>query len=293
MLQTDDLRVFARVAEQGSLTRGAALAGRPKSTASRQIMRLERQAGGPLFERSVRQLRLTDAGRLLYEHARRVLDALAAAEAAMDLAQGAPRGVLRINVPLLFAAKFLTARLPGFMELHPELQVVLDISSHPAGAAVAEVDVAVRVGPIESSSLIARKLGTSELRLYASPSCLAGAARAVIEAEMMRHDATGEAERGCFRDVLAFLGGLPQRRIEVVDPLVRHGLIVAGAGVAWLPAFLCRDDVAAGRLVNLLPQLLRGQVEIHALFTVHGGATPKVRAFTDFLASAMGPLTRR
>jgi DNA-binding transcriptional LysR family regulator len=289
-LNSDDLRIFLRVAEAGSLSRAATLLGRPKSSVSRQLARLEAEAGAALLERGAGGMRLTDAGRVLLEQAQRVVALTEGAAAAVQAALATPRGMLRANVPHLFATNFLAPRLPDFLRAWPEVDVTLDVSPHAAGAMAREADVVVRVGPLEDSALIARKLGTSALRLYAAPAALAGLSPAAARARLADSDVAEAAPLGQYRSIVSFTGGQPARRVQALEPLVRHGLVMAGAGAAWLPAFLCQAEVAQGRLLDLTPDAGRGPIAIHALYTAEGATSPKVRAFVQFLARIMEAL---
>jgi DNA-binding transcriptional LysR family regulator len=289
-MNSDDLRVFLRVAEARSLSRAAAILRRPKSSLSRQLARLEAEAGAMLVERGRDGLRLTDAGRVLVDHAARVVALIDGAAAAVQDALATPRGVLRVNAPHLFATHFLAPRIAGFLAAHPAVQVVLDVSPVPVGAMAAETDVVIRVGPLEDSALLSRRLGASEVRLYATPAALGGLAPAEAVALMRSAGVQEEAPLGQSRSVVAFEDGRAIHRMEALEPLVRHGIVMAGAGAAWLPAFLCRAEVARGRLVDLTPGAPRGPIILHALFTPEAATSPKVRAFVDFLKRTMDVL---
>jgi DNA-binding transcriptional LysR family regulator len=153
-----------------------------------------------------------------------------------------------------------------------------------------ETDVVVRVGPLEDSALIARKLGVSELRFYAAPAALEGLSARRAAALLAEAGLAEAVPLGQYRTVVAFADGRASRRAQVQEPLVRMGLVLAAAGAAWLPAFLCREAVAQGRLVDLMPTDARGPIDVHALYPAHLAGSPKVRAFVGFLAGAMGPL---
>jgi DNA-binding transcriptional LysR family regulator len=201
-----------------------------------------------------------------------------------------PRGVLRVNVPHLFATHFLAPHIAGFLAANPAVRVVLDVAPVPVGVTAVETDVVIRVGPLEDSALLARRLGVSEVRLYATPAALGaltpGEALALIRAAGLEED----APLGQLRTVVGFEEGRAIQRIEALEPLVRHGIVMAGAGAGWLPAFLCRAEVARGRLLDLTPGAPRGPIAIHALFTPEAATTPKVRAFLDFLKRTMDVL---
>lgn len=289
-MNSDDLRVFLRVAEARSLSRAAAVLRRPKSSVSRQLARLEEEAGAMLVERGRDGIRLTDAGRVLLDHARQVAALIDGAAAAVQASLVTPRGVLRVNAPHLFATHFLAPRLPGFLAAHPGVTVVLDVAPVPVGAQAAETDVMIRVGPLEDSSLIARRLGNSEVRLYATPAALHGLAPDVAVALIRDAGLAEAAPLGHHRSIVAVEEGRPVRRMEALEPLVRHGIVMAGAGAAWLPAFLCRAAAARGDLVDLTPGAPLGPIALHALFSAEGATSPKVRAFLDFLTRTMDVL---
>ena len=127
MFDLADLRVFARIAELGNLSAAARALGMPKSSASRSLARLEAVAGSALVERSTRHLRLTDAGRLLHRHARRILDDVGEAEDALTGLAGEPRGTLRVSVGFTFAVGPLASMLPAFSARYPEVRVALRV----------------------------------------------------------------------------------------------------------------------------------------------------------------------
>lgn len=292
-MNSDDLRVFLRVAEARSLSRAADVLRRPKSSVSRQLARLEQEAGAILLERSRDGVRLTDSGRVLLDHARQVASLIDGAAAAVQASLATPRGVLRVNAPHLFATHFLAPRLPEFLAANPGVMVVLDVAAVPVGALAAETDVTIRVGPLEDSALLARRLGTSELRLYATPAALRGLApdRAV---SLIREAGLVEvAPLGRYRGIVAFDDGRPAQRMEALEPLVRHGLVMAGAGAAWLPAFLCRAAVARGEVLDLTPGAALGPIVLHALFSAESATSPKLRAFLTFLTGIMDVLEDR
>ncbi|MGX9965349.1 LysR family transcriptional regulator [Roseomonas sp. F4] len=284
-MNSEDLRLFLRVAEAGSLSRAATVLRRPKSSISRQLARLEDEAGARLLERGREGVRLTDAGRVLLAHAAQVAALIDGAAAAVQAALETPQGVLRVNAPHLFATHFLAPHLPAFLAAHPGVKLVLDVSPVPVGAAAAETDVMIRVGPLEDSSLLARRIGTSELRLYVTPAALGGLAPEEAAARLRVSGIAEDAPLGQYRNVIAFEAGTPVQRIEVLDPIIRHGLVTAGAGAAWLPAFLCRSAAERGELLDLMPDAPRGPIALHAVFPPEGSKSPKLRVFLDFLTS--------
>ena len=264
----------------------------PKSSVSRSLVRLEEAVGAVLVERSTRHLRLTDAGLLLKRHARRIIDDVGEAENAITALVGAPRGDLRVSVPFTFAAGPLALMLPGFLLHYPEVRVVLSIDNRPIDLLAEEADIAIRIGPLPDSSLIARRLATFKLWPCASPAYLAG--RPAIEApvDLLPHRLIAHADRrqrwgfstanGAVRDIEFDPG------IVVPEPDVLRTMLLGNAGIGLLPDFHAADDVAVGRLTRVLPSLKCGSVEAHALYPSHRSLSAKVRVFIDALVEHLG-----
>ena len=152
--------------------RAATRAGVPKSSLSRALGRLEGALKVRLFERGGRTLRLSEAGGLLLPHARRIIDDVAEANAAREGMNGAPRGTLRINAAVTYALGLIAPMLPDFIERYPEVRVVLETENRIVDLMREEVDVAIRIGALPDSDLIARKLGRIELWPCANPDYL-------------------------------------------------------------------------------------------------------------------------
>lgn len=281
----DDLRAFLRVADCSSLSEAAARFDVPKSSLSRAIARLEASIGSPLFDRRPAGLVLTEAGAQLLPHAQMVADAVSATEDAMRASGGALQGTLRVDVPHLFANRVLARHIPQFLAENPLINLVVDISPKAGGAHAPDADVTIRVGAIEDRALLARKIGVSYLRLCGSASAFSAEdadAMARLQtpnqaADICQFESVFERDAtGVFRD-----------RLVVVDPEVRHAMVLSGAGWAWLPAFLCQDDVAAGTLRDATVGRGAGPVDIHALYSPYARTSLKVLAFLKFLDKAL------
>ena len=289
MLDLSHLRVFARIAELGSISGTARALRMPKSSVSRSLARLEEAVGAILVERSTRHLRLTDAGRLLQRHAVRILDDVGEAENAIGGLIGKPTGTLRISVGFTFAAGPLAAMLPNFLQAYPDVRVVLTIDNRNVDLLIEEVDLAIRIGPLRDSELIARKLGSIELWPCASPSYLAEHGTPHTIGELVTHRLIAHEDKRRAWAVREPSGAVRQVDAEpgtvIPEPAVAKTMILAGAGVAWLPDFDARQAVAAGTVVRLLPDHPAESVDIHALYASHRSLSAKVRVFVDALAA--------
>ena len=187
MLDLADLRAFARIADLGSVSGAARALGMPKSSASRSLARLEAAAGAALVERSTRRLRLTDAGHLLQRHARRILDDVGEAENALAGLISVPRGTLRVSAGFTFAVGPLAPMLPRFLARYPEVRVALTIDNRDVDLLAEEFDLAIRIGPLRDSELIARRLTTVALWTCASPAYLAARGTPATVKELRGH----------------------------------------------------------------------------------------------------------
>ena len=288
MFDLADLRAFARIADLGSLSGAARALGMPKSSASRSLARLEVIAGVALIERSTRHMHLTDAGRLLRRHAQRILDDVGEAENALTGLIGVPRRTLRVSVGFTFAAGPLAPMLPAFLARYPEVPVVLSIDNRNVDLLAENFDVAIRIGPLPDSDLIARRLMTIALWTCASPAYLAARGTPATVEDLRSHELIGRVDR---RAAWRFKapGGAVQE-IEVVpgtvipEPAVLMPVLVGGAGVGRLPDFYAAEAVARGTLVRLLPEHQFDSVDVHALYPSHRSLSAKVRVFIDALA---------
>ena len=288
MFDLTDLRAFARIADLGSLSAAARALGMPKSSASRSLARLEATAGAALIERSTRHLRLTDAGHLLRRHARRILDDVGEAENALIGLIGVPRGTLRLSVGFTFAVGPLAPMLPEFLARYPGVRVALSIDNRNVDLLAEDFDVAIRIGPLPDSDLIARRLTTIVLWTCASPAYLAAHGTPITVEDLRSHELIGRVNHRSTWRFRASGGVLHE--IEVVpgtvvpEPAVLQTVLIGGAGIGRLPDFYAADAVGNGTLVRLLPEYLDDSVEVHALYPSHRSLSAKVRVFIDALA---------
>jgi DNA-binding transcriptional LysR family regulator len=281
---------FVRVVESGGFTRAAEVMGLPPSSVSRSVAKLEEDLGITLLERTTRKVALTDAGRAFFERAR---DALAGLEEANALALDAAReahGLVRIAMPLDFAGKFggLIAR---FSLANPLIRVEVMFTANGGELVGDVVDLAVTLGKLPDSSLIARKLGNSVHQLYAAPSYLAERGTPKSLAELGEHD--GVVLRATAGESRWELTG--PKGVEHVDIPARlvgdHGQLVldatlVGIGIAMLATFTADPHVASGGLVAVLPKY-SAESPLHVLTHASRHLPRRVALLRDFLAEGL------
>lgn len=288
-MELQDLHIFAHVAELLSISGAARALSTPKSTVSRSLVRLERDTGTALVDRSTRHLRLTDAGIILRAHAGRVLDAVDGAETAIDEYLGVPRGTLRLSVPFTLAVTLIAPMLPAFIAAYPSIRIVVDIENRVIDMPVEPVDLVIRVGALRNSELIARRLLTTEVWTCASPAYLAAQGIPATVAELGSHRLVAEFDR-CMRWSYRSGSGVTEQidfipSAVIPDSTAILPMILGDAGIARLPDFLARRAVAEGTLTRVLPDWRGDLFDIHAVYASHRSLTAKMRIFIDALVA--------
>ena len=283
------MRAFAKVAESGSFSSAARLLGRSKAVVSKQVAMLEGALSVQLLVRTTRQVRLTEVGRSYFERCVLVLAELDDLESNVQQSQSSPRGVLRVAGPQTFAELHLSAAIREFLLRYPELKVELVLTDQLVDLVDHAFDVAIRVGQLEDSSLLARRLASSSIVTCASPAYLArrGVPRTpeqlsshdlVIDANL-RQPGTWRFRRGT-RTVNVRVSG----RLQVNSAVMVRHFLVSGAGIGLCPEFVVRDDLEAGRLVPLLAEFSGYDLGIYAVYPHTRHVPSRVRVFVDFLA---------
>jgi DNA-binding transcriptional LysR family regulator len=285
-----EMEVFARVVESGGFSAAARALRMTPSAVSKLIARLETRLGARLMNRSTRRLQLTAEGQAFY---RRSVDILGdIAEAEREAAAGAAsRGRVRVNSNVPFGLHYLLPLVPRFVEAHPEVQLDIVLSDQVIDLLEQRADVAIRVGPLRSSQLMARKLGESRMVVVAAPDYLKRHGTPKSLAELATHNLI------TFNFARVFEGWPFQEdgkattfqaagNVQVGDGESARQLTLAGVGIARLAWFHIRPDIQAGKLKPILEPLNPGDTEaIHAVFLGQGGHLPaRTRAFIDYLA---------
>lgn len=251
----DDMILLAEVAESGSFTQGGLRTGIPKSTASQRIARLEAQLGLQLLHRSTRHVSLTAAGQVYLDYCRRIRAEATAATVAMGNLKDQPVGTLRITCPEVTASHFMPGFLHGFSAAYPRVVIELIATNHHLDLIRERVDFAFRVGTVAGQDLILRRLSPIRRILVAAPSYLQAAPplpepETLLHHRCLLHEAQPEwaFSAGPLRHVLR-----PQAAIRSDSMGFLLQSAVAGGGIALLPAYVCKSETAAHRLVELLP----------------------------------------
>ena len=296
-LSNANLTLFVAIADQGSLSAAARQLGVQKSTVSRELVLLETGIGHRLVERTSRQMRLTEAGQLLLLHARRVIEEIAVAQASIEALAVEPTGRLKVSLPHAVAQKLVLPLLPAFLQRYPSIDVALDLSTRNVDLVAEGIDLALRIGELPPSSLIARKLGNLPVILVASPAYLARAGMPRSVEELAAHDIVAlstqtATHRWWFDEAEAHREVVIHPRITSTEVAVVRDLAVAGLGVASLPRAFVADDLAHGALARVLPDVTRGAPPIHVVYPSRQSLTPKTRVFIEAVLAGLSALER-
>ena len=287
-MEIEDIQAFVEVAGSGGLSAAAKRLGVSKSIVSRRIARLEKSLGAQLLSRTTRGATLSEAGATFREHAVRIA---AEADAARDAIaeDGKVRGRLRISAPLSFGP---THFAPVFAELasrYPELEIHASYSDRHVDLVAEGFDAAIRLGVLEDSSLVARRIITFGGRLVASPAYLAKRGTPRNPDELLTHDAVNRINDTWPLTTAAGVIELhPRARFTADNGAALVPAVLAGLGIALLPDFLIADHVASGALVIVMPDYPMPEAGVYVVRPPGGSAPCKVRVLIDIMVERVG-----
>lgn len=289
------MHAFRRIVERGSFARAAEDLGVSPALLSREVKLLEASLGTTLLTRTTRSMALTDAGRLYYDEATGILDAVTRVETRIRDGAGAVRGHLKVNASSSFGQTVIAPILPGFLDAYPDLRLTLSMDDRVVDMIEGGFDVSIRIrAAMPDSALLARKIGRMHQRIFAAPAYLARAGVPETPQDIPRHRVVGFLLADHLT-VWALHGPGGTTAIDL-DPPVRVGnslvlrdLLIAGQGVGTLPDFVSAGPVARGALVRVLPDWELPAPEIFAVTASRLGMDAKVTAFLDHLRLALRP----
>ncbi len=285
-----EMDAFVQVVDSGGFTEAARRMGLSKSAVSKHVASLETRLAVRLLNRTTRRVSPTELGLAYYDRARIVLADALEADSMVTAMQATPKGVLRVSAPVTFGVRHLSAPVASFLRAHPDVDVNLVLDDRFVELLAEGFDLAIRIGTLADSGLMARKLAQTRVALAASPDYLAamGTPHGIddLNAHRLLHY-TNLSSGNFWR--LRGKGG-EERQVRAGGRLtVNNGesLLLAaeyGLGIVLVPAFILGDALATGRLVEVLPDRPRDVLGIHAVHPQGPFVQPKLRAFVDFLA---------
>lgn len=289
-----DIALFLRVLDLGSISAAARSLDLSVAVASQRLKRLERDLGVRLLQRTTRQLHPTPEGLLLADQGRVLVEDLEALAGGLRQAATGIAGTLRMTMSSTFGRMYVSPLLPEFLALHPNVRVNVDLNDLQVDLVSAGMDLAIRIGSLDDSSLVARKLSSNRRVLCASPEYLRRHSMPRTPADLEQHECLLLVGSEGRRDVWRFGSGGDEiavrvsGRIEGNQGELLRDAAVAGLGIAMHSTWHVNGDLRAGRLQVVLPDYPLPDTGIHAVMPQRRLVPPRVRAFVDFLADRLG-----
>jgi DNA-binding transcriptional LysR family regulator len=286
----NDFVLFVRVVDHKGFSAAGRELGIPKSRLSRRIALLEERLGVRLLQRNSRSLTVTSVGQLFYERCQAMVTMGESAHEVVRQVVAQPQGMLRLSCPIALAQTWLTPLLPQFLEAYPQVRLTLSATNRRVDPIEENIDVALRVRrpPFDDSQLVVRRLGESTDILVASPAFLGRHAEPAAPQDLARWPTLclpgGERHTWRLTNGSELAEVQHEPRFITEDMFALQRAASAGLGVALLPETICRGELQAGTLRQVLPQWHCTPGEIQAVFPTRRGMVPAVRALIDYLA---------
>lgn len=289
------MAVFVKAADSGSFTAAGRALGISSQMVGKHVSSLEERLGAQLLHRSTRRQSLTAIGQTFCERCRVVLAEVEVAETTAHEFSATPRGRLRISAPVTFGSIALAPLITGYLRIYPQVEVALDLTDRHVDVVGEAFDAVIRLGPLKDSGLISRALIPYRLIACASPAYLAVRGTPRTPADLVAHDCLG----------FVFASGQPfskwrfdkggqvyevqvRNRFQVNDARVLQAAAVEGQGIILQANLILSDDLAAGRLVQVLPDYETPTRALHILFAATRPPTQTLRSFIDHVVNRFG-----
>ncbi len=289
MDKLESMQAFIAVARAGGFSAAARALGQPLPTVSRKVAELEAALEARLFQRSTRQVVLTESGEAYYQACQRVLEDLRDADERVSNASRLPRGELAVTAPLGFGRLHLQPVATEFLRLHPDITLKLALADRLVNLMEEQIDLAVRISELRDSSLVARKVGSIRMVVCAAPDYLARCGTPGHPRELAQHDCVSWTSLGPFKSWLLHEGDadrmFPIRvRVATTTPESALEAAQAGLGLAQVTSYQAASAVAAGTLVPLLSAFECAPTPVSLVYPGTRHVPLKLRAFLDFAA---------
>jgi DNA-binding transcriptional LysR family regulator len=294
MQSLTDIAIFVKVVELSSFTAAAEALEMSQPVVSKAITRLEEKLGARLLNRTTRKLSLTEAGSALYRRAAQALSQIEDAELEVASFQTEPRGTLRVSAPMSFSILHMGSLLARFSTRYPGVTLDFQLDDRTVDLVQEGFDLAIRIGQLEDSSLVARRIIPCPVVLCAAPSYLATHGTPQVPEDLLEHECLvytnlRSPREWRFTDKTGAQHVVPVNgRLHSNNGLVERDAAVAGLGIVSLPTFYVGDELRSGTLVPILCEYTPTPVALYAVYPQQRKLLPKVRAFIDFLVEHFG-----
>lgn len=285
---TRAMTTFVAVCDDSGFTAAGRSLNRSKALVSKQISGLEDHLGVRLLNRTTRKMSLTQAGQIYLEHCRSVLEQMMVMEERLGEQATTPNGILKVSAPNSYGQKFFGAFLAEFSDRFPGVQIDLDLNDRFVNLVEEGFDVAIRIGLVEDSGVISKKLSETRTSLFASPKYLEGKPIPKTEKDFHRHKCLAYSQGGEVRP-WRFSGKIffPPWTFRANNGDILREMALAGKGLTFLPDFFVQEDLSAGALIEIGGEGAPFVTPITALYPSRDYLPLKVRVFLDFIAEKL------
>lgn len=291
-MQTEDLRIYVAVIHAGNFTAAAEQLMLSKQYVSRRMAALEASLGSQLLIRNTRKLSVTEAGMLFLTHAQRILDDIHEAEQAMSTRRQALHGTFRISMPMSFGMSHLSPLIAQFLAQHPALQFHIELADRYVDMIGEGFDMAIRIGALADSTLIARRLGEQRRLICASPAYLARAGTPATPDDLAQHAGLRYGREALSGWELQQAG--KSKSVMVKGPMLSNNgevlrdAAIAGLGLVLLPGFIVEPALKRGELVSVLEAYQPAPLCLNAVYPQHRQRSEVNRVLLNFLQDQLG-----
>ena len=276
---------FISVADTQSFTQAASLLGISTAQVSRQVSQLEQRIGSKLFYRTTRKVTLTEAGKVYYQSCHPLLEALEDAERAVNQLESSPKGLIRLTAPMTYGERHIAPLLNEFMQQHPEIRIQCELTNQKLDLIDHQLDIAIRIGKIETPNLVAKRLGKRHLHTCASPEYLEANGTPQTLGDLTKHQCLiGTLDYWRFRDNQGEERLLKlQGRMRCNSGSALLDAALRGLGIVQIPCQYVLPSIKAGTLVRVLDDYAPADEDIWALYPQGRQMSPKIKILLEWL----------
>jgi DNA-binding transcriptional LysR family regulator len=288
MANWEGVSEFVSVAETESFTAAAKKLDTSVAQVSRKVSALEDRLAIKLLNRTTRRVSVTEAGQTYYQHCRQVLDGLEQAERAVSNLQSTPQGKIKVTAPVTYGEQQIAPLLNQFMEIHPQLELHFQLSNQQFDLVEQGFDLAIRLGRLHDSSMMAKRLSSRHIHVCASPDYIERYGEPYTLSELRQHNCLIGA-----KDYWRFIESGKERSIRIKGSIHSNSgnaltdAALKGIGIVQLPDYYVQSYLESGQLIDLLSAFQEEREGIWALYPNNRHLSPKVRMLVDFLAEKL------
>ena len=295
MQKINDMSVFVAVIENMNMTRAGEILGMSSAVVSKRILNLEKRLGVRLLNRSTRRMTPTEEGTIYYHRCKTILEEIENTELALSGMQKQPKGILKISAPASFGRKHISPILTKFLSMYPDVDLQIQLTDKVVDILEEGLDMAIRIGHLDDSNLVARKLSPNCRVLCASHQYLQQFGTPQSPQDLSHHSCLLLGAIGTTHQSWSFTQDKQMTKVRVQGRIVsnngevlRDG-VLGGLGIAQKSTWDVGEDLKNGTIVRVLPDYSLGQTDIYALYPHRLHLSSKVRVWVDFLVDHFGP----